>query len=246
MRCLAQSFGPNASAFDRTKCIATASLTVAIFAALPLSLQAKTAAAPTISVDGSAVSVPALERSNTAFVPVRGVFEKLGAAVDYNAPDSIVARKNGHTLANLRVGSRAATVAGTPQTLAVAPFAANGHVMVPLRLISEAAGATVAYAASPRSIQIHRAVAAAAAVPVTAAAVAVAAPVVASVESADPAAAVNAAPATEERHGIPWWVWLLLALIALGIIFALMRRKKEPIITTTSGRRSGPDIKTRR
>jgi hypothetical protein len=192
---------------------------------------AATTQAPPISVDGARVSVPALERNKQVFVPVRGVFEKLGANVLYSAPASIVASKHGKDIAHLTVGSRIATVNGVSQRLAAAPFAAMGHVMVPLRFISEAAGANVAYVASPRAVNITRAVAAAAAAPVVAAAGPVA----------------GAAPVTDEQHGIPWWVWLLAALILIGIVVALMRRKKEPIITTSSsGRASDPNITTRR
>lgn len=99
--------------------------------------------------------------------------------------------KNGKYLAHLTVGSRSAMINGVLQHLTSAPFAAQGHVMVPLRLISEAAGATVACVSSPRSVNItHRTVAAAAAAPVVA---------------ADPVA--SAAPVAEEEHrGIPWWI----------------------------------------
>lgn len=191
-----------------------------------------TTQAPPIAVDGSAVSVPALERNRQIFVPVRGVFEKLGAHVAYTPPASIVASKNGKELAHLAVGSRTAMVDGVSHRLAAAPFESHGHVMVPLRLISEAAGASVTYMPNPRAVRITRA---------AVAAVVAAAPAVA----AEPVA--SAAPVTAEQHGIPWWVWLLAALVILGIIFALMRRKKEPIITTSStGRSSDPKITTRR
>ncbi len=194
--------------------------------ALPQAASAMTQAAPPISVDGSAVGVPALERNGRVFVPVRGVFEKLGASVDFTPPASIDARQHGRDLAKLAVGNRSATVRGAQQTLDVAPFLSGGHAMVPLRLISEAAGATVAYAQNPRSIRITQAVAAAPAAAATADA---------------------AAQAPQERHGIPWWVWLLAALVLLGIILALTRRKKDPVIATSStGRRADPTIKTRK
>ncbi|MDQ2858427.1 MAG: copper amine oxidase N-terminal domain-containing protein [Candidatus Eremiobacteraeota bacterium] len=190
-------------------------------------LQATTLAAPRITVDGATVGVPAVQRNSAVFVPVRGVFEKLGADVSYKPPGSILARKDGRDLARMTVGSRAATVNGSSATLSAAPFASQGHVMVPLRLISEAAGATVAYVASPRSVQITRR---------TAAAIAPVAQPVAS-----------AAPVAEERHGFPWWLWPLLALALLALILMLMRRRKEPIIRTTSSVPTGvTKIKTRR
>ena len=204
---------------------------LAIGCGMTASPHAATLQAPPITVDGSLVTVPAVERNKQVFVPVRGVFEKLGATVAYTEPASIVASKNGKDLAHLTVGSRTAMVNGVSQQLAAAPFAAQGHVMVPLRLISEAAGANVAYVSSPRAVNITHGTVAAAAAPVVA---------------ADPAA--SAAPVAEDEHqGIPWWVWLLAALVLLGILLALMRRKKEPIIVTSSkGRSNDPDITTRR
>ena len=124
-------------------------------------IRAQTTESPPISVNGTPSGVVALERDNRVFVPIRGVFEKLGASVNYTAPGSIVARKNGSDLATLTLGSRAATVNGLARTQAVAPFSFHGRVMVPLRLVSEAAGATVAYAPNPRSISVNRAVGAA-------------------------------------------------------------------------------------
>lgn len=36
--------------------------------------------------------------------------------------------------------------------------------------------------------------------------------------------------AQNTASGIPWWAWLIIALVILGIIFGLMRRNKEPAI----------------
>ncbi len=220
---LAQNFGPNVRAFGP---IIARLLAGAIFigtASLPFAATAKTLAAPPITVDGSTVGVAALERNNSVFVPVRGVFEKLGADVTYTAPATIVARKDGQDLARMTVGSRAATVNGATRMLEVAPFAAQGHIMVPLRLVSEAAGATVAYTSNPSAILItHLAVVAA-------------------------APAVAAAAPVAEQQGIPWWVWALLALIVIGLIlFFARRRRKEPTIRTSSVVRADPKIETRR
>lgn len=182
------------------------------------------AQAPTIYVDGARTSVPALQRANRVFVPARSVFEKIGAAVDYTGSGNVVARKGRTTLANLTLGSRTAQVRGATLRLDAAPFRAGNRVYVPLRLISEAAGATVSYGRNPRTVRISG-VQLAATAPVVATAP-VAAPVV--------------------HRGIPWWVWLILALIVLAILFALMRRgKAEPTITTTRSAQGEPTIPSR-
>ncbi|MBC5805933.1 MAG: LPXTG cell wall anchor domain-containing protein [Candidatus Eremiobacteraeota bacterium] len=69
-------------------------------------------------------------------------------------------------------------------------------------------------------------------------------------QNAPAAAATSAAQtsssAQDTAKGIPWWAWLIIALVILGIIFGLMRRKKEPAIKTSStGRGDDPNIRTR-
>ncbi len=129
MRYLTHRNESNAWAFGIGKIIASTTFMFAAVQLAPTSAVAAALTAPPITVDGSLVSVPALERSNKVFVPVRGVFEKLGATVNYTPPSSIVARKNGTDLVQLTVGSRAATVGGASHMLGVAPFTTQGHAM---------------------------------------------------------------------------------------------------------------------
>ncbi len=167
------------------------------------------AAAPPIYVNGTQTAVSAIVRNNQVFVPVRGVFEQLHADVAYNAPRTVVARKAGSELVNLTLGSRNATVQGANRTLQTAPFMSASRAFVPLRLIGEAAGATVVYSAVTRTVHIddHHAVA---------------------------AAPVAAAPVASD-HDLPWWLWLLLALVLLGLVLLLVRRRKpDPVIRTRS------------
>jgi len=216
------------------------SITLAATVAATLTFSAaegKTSVSPPITINGLASNVVALERDNSVFVPVRGVFEQLGATVHYSGSDAIVVRKGGSELVRLRLGSHQSTVNGVAHTDAVTPFSSQGRVMVPLRLISEAAGATVVYAATPRAISVTRAVAAA---PQQ---VAQAAP---AATDASNTAATNTEPASP---GFPWWTLLLALLIIAALIwFFMSRRKKEPIITTSGStpKSRDPDITTRR
>ena len=215
-----------------SKAAVVAAITTVSVSFHPDPSSARTLDAPPIDVNGAQTAVSGIQRGNSVFVPVRGVFEKLGAVVRYSQPSSITATKNGKLLARMHVGSRIANYDGSTHALSIAPFTAKGNVMIPLRLVSEAAGATVVYQNSPRAIRIQQPIVVAQA----------AAPAVAP-------AATDAATATTKAadSGIPWWVWLLLGLVVIGIILALMRRKKDPIISTSStGRSSDPNIKTRR
>ncbi|HEY0797931.1 MAG TPA: copper amine oxidase N-terminal domain-containing protein, partial [Candidatus Baltobacteraceae bacterium] len=95
-----------------------------------------------------------IERAGRIFVPLRGMFENLGASVVYEG-GVINATRHDHAI-SLRIGSNQATVDGQPQTLDVAPFIVGASTYVPLRFISQALGATVNYDASNQIVAITR------------------------------------------------------------------------------------------
>ncbi|HEX3550793.1 MAG TPA: copper amine oxidase N-terminal domain-containing protein [Candidatus Elarobacter sp.] len=99
----------------------------------------------TVTLNGTTLNLnPApTERAGRVFVPLRGVFENLGASVVY-ANGVINATGRGHTV-SLRIGSQQATVDGQPQTVDVAPFIIGASTYVPLRFVSQALGANVNY-----------------------------------------------------------------------------------------------------
>jgi len=101
------------------------------------------ALAVSVTVNGQAVVLnpPPIERAGRVFVPLRGVFQQLGATVVYQA-GVINATGNGNTI-GLHIGSTQATVNGTPQPLDVAPFIVGASTYVPLRFVSQALGASV-------------------------------------------------------------------------------------------------------
>jgi hypothetical protein len=92
------------------------------------------------------------ERDGRVFVPLRGVFERLGASVVYQS-GTITAQGNGHSV-QLQIGSTQATVDGQAQTLDVAPFIIGDSTYVPLRFISQALGAGVNYDSSQNLVAL--------------------------------------------------------------------------------------------
>jgi hypothetical protein len=84
------------------------------------------------------------ERGGRVFVPLRGVFEQLGASVVYDN-GTINAQGRGGRSVSLHIGSTQATVNGQAQALDVAPFIIGASTYVPLRFVSQALGATVNY-----------------------------------------------------------------------------------------------------
>src|ERR1700674_5230600 len=125
---------------------------------LLLSVQAL-AADVRIIVNGQYVSFdqPPIERGGRVFVPLRGVFERLGATVVYDN-GTINATGNGRNI-QLHIGSTAATVNGQQTNLDVAPFLVGARTLVPLRFISEALGATVNYDGGSQTVTISTGVA---------------------------------------------------------------------------------------
>jgi len=107
-----------------------------------------------VTLNGTPLSLsPApIERAGRVFVPLRGVFQNLGASVVY-ANGVINAQGNGRAI-SLHVGSTQATVNGQPATLDVAPFIVGASTYVPLRFVSESLGASVNYDATNRIVAI--------------------------------------------------------------------------------------------
>jgi hypothetical protein len=121
------------------------------------------AAAPTLSpaqsvtvvVNGQTMNFaqPPIVRTGRVFVPLRGVFQQLGASVVY-ANGEINATGGGRTI-SLTIGSTQATVGGHPELLDVAPFVVSETTYVPLRFVSQALGATVNWNDSTSTVTIN-------------------------------------------------------------------------------------------
>jgi len=80
---------------------------------------------------------------NRAYVPVREVFESLGAVVDWNGPLGQVYVGYGDTLIMLQVGSREMKVDDRVVMIEVPPLIVNDKMMVPVRFAAEALDFTV-------------------------------------------------------------------------------------------------------
>jgi Copper amine oxidase N-terminal domain len=109
----------------------------------------------TVIVNGQHMNFtqPPIERAGRVFVPLRGVFEQLGASVVYSN-GQINATGNGRTI-SLTIGSTQATVGGQPTTMDVAPFIVGATTYVPLRFISQALGASVNWDDSTSTVTIN-------------------------------------------------------------------------------------------
>lgn len=112
------------------------------------------AADVSIVIDGQPVALaqPPIEQTGRVFVPLRGVFERLGASVVYDN-GAINATGDGRTV-SLRVGSHTAIIDGQQESLDQAPFVVGSTTYVPLRFISQALGAGVDYDDGNQTVSI--------------------------------------------------------------------------------------------
>ena len=107
-----------------------------------------------VVINGTAIvfDQPAFTRDGRVYVPLRGIFERLGAAVVFTA-GRIAATAGPHTV-GLQIGEPSATVDGVIQSLDAPPIVIAGRTFVPLRFVAQALGAKVTYDAALRVIAV--------------------------------------------------------------------------------------------
>src|SRR5215472_9735145 len=134
-------------------------LAVVIIGTLAVTLSPNPAFAQAVSVrlNGQALflSPAPIVREGRVFVPLRGIFERMGASVVYSAGTINATKQN--TTVQLRIGSTQATINGQAQTLDVAPFIIGASTYVPLRFVAQAFGATVGWDQATRVVTINMA-----------------------------------------------------------------------------------------
>ena len=117
--------------------------TTALGALLAITTLPAWALSVTVNGQIATFNPPPIERAGRVFVPLRGVFERLGASVVYQG-GVINATGNNRTI-SLKIGSTTAAINGEAKTIDVAPFIIGASTYVPLRFVSEALGAGVNY-----------------------------------------------------------------------------------------------------
>jgi hypothetical protein len=132
-------------------------LAVALVVAFSLCTVARADSTAAVVIDGRHVPLhpPAILREGSVFVPVRGVFESLGASVVFSN-GRITAHGNDTTIV-MYVGQRSASVGGNFVMLDTPPFIEGATTFVPLRFVSEALGAAVSFDNRSKTVYIQSA-----------------------------------------------------------------------------------------
>lgn len=97
---------------------------------------------------------PPRQIKGSTLVPMRDIFEALGATVRFDKASQTVYGQKGATAIILPVGALTATVSGRPQALPEPAQLVAGTTLVPLRFISESLGASVGWDPATSTVTI--------------------------------------------------------------------------------------------
>jgi uncharacterized YkwD family protein len=110
-----------------------------------------------VTVNDTAVQFdqePIIE-NDRVLVPVRKIFEALGATVSWTERTQTVTANKNTTVIILQIGKYTMLQNGKIITLDVAPKIVGDRTLVPIRAVSESFGAQVEWLEESRSVQIH-------------------------------------------------------------------------------------------
>jgi hypothetical protein len=97
---------------------------------------------------------PIIQNGRT-LVPMRGIFQALGAEVNWDGATQKVIATTGERKVELQIGNRLARVNTGDITLDVAPAIFKDRTMIPLRFVGEALGCQVEWDGKKRSIELR-------------------------------------------------------------------------------------------
>jgi len=124
----------------------------------------------TVKLNGSALSFDVAPQiiNDRTMVPMRKIFESLGATVDWNGDTRTITSTKGDTSIVMAIDNPVMTVNGAEVTLDSVPVIVNDRTLVPVRAIAESFGSTVDWDGATKTVTIEDAAAseAAAATPI--------------------------------------------------------------------------------
>lgn len=112
------------------------------------------AGAAQVYVDGQDLDVITVSENGITLVPLRAIFQSLGATVNWDSETQTITAAKDQTTIKLQIGSYTAYKNGQPVILQVAGKVVSGNTMVPLRFVSESLGANVEWDGAAQIINI--------------------------------------------------------------------------------------------
>ncbi len=112
-----------------------------------LAFTAPTLAAPSVTLNGQQLSfdVPPTIDNGRTLVPLRAIFEAMGATVTWDQDTRTATAIKGDTTVVLQIGSTSPTINGQVKHLDVPAKIVNGRTLAPLRFVGEAFGGIVGW-----------------------------------------------------------------------------------------------------
>jgi hypothetical protein len=117
---------------------------------------AVTAKAPVVFIDGMRMEfeVPPAIINGSTLVPLRAIFEELGAIIEWNAGTRTVTAVKGDITITYTIGETTAQRNQETLTLSTPGQIIDSRTLVPLRFVSEALGAVVGWEPRSRTVTI--------------------------------------------------------------------------------------------
>ncbi|MGE5379733.1 MAG: copper amine oxidase N-terminal domain-containing protein [Methylocystaceae bacterium] len=111
---------------------------------------------PKVILDGRQVTfdVPPVIENGRILVPLRAIFEALGATVNWDESTQSVTASKVNTTISLKINATTASLNGQPAALDVPAKIIKNRTLVPLRFVSEALGAGVDWSDSTQTASI--------------------------------------------------------------------------------------------
>lgn len=100
--------------------------------------------------------VPPLLSQGRVLVPLRAIFQALGAEVEWDAQAKLVRARRGDREIRLVIGEKSAVLNGKLISLDVPAQVVDGRTLVPIRFVSQALGASVEWRAGERAVYVYR------------------------------------------------------------------------------------------
>ena len=110
-----------------------------------------------LQINGSEISaeVPPTIMEGRTMVPVRAIFEAVGANIDFDAETKTITAKKGDTTVNMTIGANAVTVNNKEVQLDAPAVIVNGRTLAPARFVAETFGYTVQWDAENKIVKIN-------------------------------------------------------------------------------------------
>jgi len=110
-----------------------------------------------VTIDGEPVTFEGAQPQvlmGRIMVPLRGVFEKIGAYVEYDAANHIIRAHVRNESVEIRMGNRVANKNGAEILMEVPASEIKGHTLVPVRFLAESLGAHVDFDQASNTVVI--------------------------------------------------------------------------------------------